>query len=128
MNADEKYLFDLNGYLVIKNVLTPEEVAIANEAIDRHSEQGRVRPRDQALDGGSSELKGEQGRGELGRHAQLGRAVVQSVPTHACTPDTRPLSECNIGKRVSDGSSDVPAFNGQGGGGAYVSRFLWSRF
>ena len=56
MNADEKYLFDLNGYLVVKNVLTPEEVAIANEAIDKHSEQGRIRPRDQALDGGSSEL------------------------------------------------------------------------
>ena len=66
MNADEKYLFDLNGYLVIKNVLTPEEVALANEAIDKHSDKGRVRPRDQALDGGSPDLKGEQGRGELG--------------------------------------------------------------
>ena len=65
MNADEKYLFDLNGYLVIKNVLTPEEVAIANEAIDRHSEHGHIRSRDQALDGGSPKLKGEQGRGEL---------------------------------------------------------------
>ena len=66
MNADEKYLFDLNGYLVIKNVLTPEEVALANEAIDKHGDQARIRPRDQALDGGSPELKGEQGRGELG--------------------------------------------------------------
>ena len=66
MNADEKYLFDLNGYLVIKNVLTPEEVVLANEAIDKHSDQARVRPRDQTLDGGSPELKGEQGRGELG--------------------------------------------------------------
>ena len=66
MNADEKYLFDLNGYLVIKNVLTPEEVALANEAIDKHSDQAHIRPRDQTLDGGSPELKGEQGRGELG--------------------------------------------------------------
>ncbi|RKU26203.1 hypothetical protein C6499_13895 [Candidatus Poribacteria bacterium] len=66
MNADEKYLFDLNGYLVIKNVLTPEEVTLANEAIDKHNDHARIRPRDQALDGGSPELKGEQGRGELG--------------------------------------------------------------
>jgi hypothetical protein len=29
MNDAEKYLFDLNGYLVIENVLTPEEVARA---------------------------------------------------------------------------------------------------
>ena len=66
MNADEKYLFDLNGYLVIKNVLTPEEVALANEAIDKHNDQARIRPDDQALDGGSPELEGEHGRGELG--------------------------------------------------------------
>lgn len=36
MTASERYLFDLNGYIVIPNVLTPEEVQYANEAIDRH--------------------------------------------------------------------------------------------
>ena len=36
MTASERYLFDLNGYLVIPNVLTNEEVQRANEAIDRH--------------------------------------------------------------------------------------------
>ena len=66
MNADEKYLFDLNGYLVIKDVLTPEEVALANEAIDKHSHLGRIRPPEQTLDGGSPELSGTEGRGELG--------------------------------------------------------------
>ncbi len=66
MNADEKYLFDLNGYLVVKNVLSPEEVALANEAIEKHSENLRVRPREQTLDGDSEELRGEHGRGELG--------------------------------------------------------------
>ena len=127
MNADEKYLFDLNGYLVIKNVLTPEEVALANAAIEKHSNQGRVRSRDQALDGGSPELKGEQGRGELGGMLHWEETVVQPLPTHARTPDAHPLSECNIGQRVSDGSSDVPTFNGQGGGGAYFSWLLWTR-
>ena len=31
-----RYLFDLNGYLVIRNVFSPEEIAIGNEGIDRH--------------------------------------------------------------------------------------------
>ena len=66
MNDAEKYLFDLNGYLVIEDVLTPDEVAFANEAIDRHEDQGRTRPRDQALDGGSPALTGDKGRGEMG--------------------------------------------------------------
>ena len=66
MNADEKYLFDLNGYLVIESVLTEAEVSIANAAIDRHLDQGRIRSKEQALDGGSPELKGAMGRGELG--------------------------------------------------------------
>lgn len=39
MNEDEKYLFDLTGYLVLKDVLTPEEVARLNEGIDHHIEQ-----------------------------------------------------------------------------------------
>ena len=34
MNDDEKYLFDLNGYLVIEDVLTMEEIDISNLAID----------------------------------------------------------------------------------------------
>ncbi|MDA0747143.1 MAG: phytanoyl-CoA dioxygenase family protein [bacterium] len=65
MTEDEKYLFDLNGYLVIENVLSEEEVAVANEAIDRHLDQGKVRDREQSLDGGSPALRGEKGRGEL---------------------------------------------------------------
>ena len=31
MNDDEKYLFDLNGYLVIEGVLTREEIDISNQ-------------------------------------------------------------------------------------------------
>ena len=39
MNDDEKYLFDLNGYLVIEDVLTMEEIDISNQAIDKSSNQ-----------------------------------------------------------------------------------------
>ena len=36
MKTDDKYLFDLTGYLVLKDVLTSEEVAQLNAGIDRH--------------------------------------------------------------------------------------------
>jgi len=39
MTEDERYLFDLNGYLIIRGVLTPEQVKEANEAIDRHQHE-----------------------------------------------------------------------------------------
>ncbi len=39
MTEDERYLFDLNGYLIIRGVLTPDEVQLANEIIDKHQQQ-----------------------------------------------------------------------------------------
>lgn len=66
MNDDERYLFDLTGYLVIKNVLTPEEVARCNEAIDRHADQIKERLGDLSLSDNSPALKGITGRGDLG--------------------------------------------------------------
>ena len=47
MTAEEKFVFDLQGYLIIENVLTPAEVAELNEVSDR------VFPRD--YDDGSGE-------------------------------------------------------------------------
>ena len=38
MNDTEKYLFDLQGFLVVEGVLSKAEVAAANEAIDRHAD------------------------------------------------------------------------------------------
>lgn len=66
MNAEEKYLFDLNGYLVVENVLTPDEVAFCNEAIDHHADKIRERVGDLSLSGGSIALEGITGRGDLG--------------------------------------------------------------
>lgn len=51
MNEHEKYLFDLNGYLVVENVLTPDEVALCNEAIDRHADDIRERVGELSLSG-----------------------------------------------------------------------------
>eukprot|EP00587_Corethron_hystrix_P008648 CAMPEP_0113306048 /NCGR_PEP_ID=MMETSP0010_2-20120614/5451_1 /TAXON_ID=216773 ORGANISM="Corethron hystrix, Strain 308" /NCGR_SAMPLE_ID=MMETSP0010_2 /ASSEMBLY_ACC=CAM_ASM_000155 /LENGTH=319 /DNA_ID=CAMNT_0000160629 /DNA_START=469 /DNA_END=1428 /DNA_ORIENTATION=- /assembly_acc=CAM_ASM_000155 len=43
MSDDEKYLFDLNGYIVLRGVFSPEEVADANAVIDRHLEEANSR-------------------------------------------------------------------------------------
>ena len=34
----ERYLFDLNGFLVVRGVFTPDEIAAANAAIDARTE------------------------------------------------------------------------------------------
>ena len=63
MTDDEKFLFDLNGYLVIENVLTEDEVTLANKAIDQHSDL--IKNRDPGLSNGAEALIGKIGRGEL---------------------------------------------------------------
>jgi hypothetical protein len=65
MTEDEKYLFDLTGYLVVPEVLTPVEVARCNEAIDRHAD--RMVEEERSLDGGSEALEGSSRRRNLSR-------------------------------------------------------------
>ena len=36
MNDHERYLFDLNGYLVVPEALTPEQIASLNSVLDEH--------------------------------------------------------------------------------------------
>ncbi len=66
MDEYEKYTFDLNGYLVVENILTPEEIAACNGAINQNADRIRERSEEQSLSGGSGALKGKQGRGDLG--------------------------------------------------------------
>lgn len=66
MTDDEKYLFDLNGYIVVEGLLSPDEVAAANAAVEKRVDTMRIRPREQALNGESPALEGAHGRGELG--------------------------------------------------------------
>ena len=61
MTEYEKYLFDLNGYLVIDEILSPEQLTAFNAAIDHHRPtDDRLPPR--SLDGGSEALRGQHGR------------------------------------------------------------------
>ena len=63
MTDNEKFLFDLWGYVVVEDVLTPDEVALANEAVERHTHL--IANRDPGLSHGSKELEGTTGRGEF---------------------------------------------------------------
>ena len=42
MDARERYFWDLTGYLVVKGVLSKEEVEQANEIVDRYSDRVKV--------------------------------------------------------------------------------------
>ena len=42
MDARERYFWDLTGYVVVKNVLNPDQIAAANEAIDLHRDRIRI--------------------------------------------------------------------------------------
>ena len=60
MTDNERFLFDLNGYLMLEDVLTHEDVAAANESIDRHSHL--LQDRRRGLAHTSSVLKGSTGK------------------------------------------------------------------
>ena len=63
MNEREKFLFDLHGYLVVEDALTPEEVAAGNAAIEHHVDL--VQRREPGLAQGAEHLVARTGRGEL---------------------------------------------------------------
>ena len=62
MNEEERYLFDLNGYLVVEDVLTSEEIDSLNEAIDSYPE-GAVQKESPGKE--SDALKGKTVREDL---------------------------------------------------------------
>lgn len=43
MTDADKFFFDLDGYFVVRDVLSPEEVQTANDAIDAHAENIKER-------------------------------------------------------------------------------------
>lgn len=56
MNEEQKYLFDLTGYLIVEKALSTDEVAQCNAAIDHHIEH--LTERENSLAGGSEALAG----------------------------------------------------------------------
>ena len=75
MTDEELYLFDLNGYLLLEAMLSPDEVAAANDAIDKQVANGAAhiqqRSPEHALGGGSKALAGSSRRLALGGDGNL---------------------------------------------------------
>lgn len=63
MTEREKYLFDTQGYLVVRGFLTPDEVARLNAAIDANAE--KMTEAEGTYLGDSKTLRGESQRGVL---------------------------------------------------------------
>ena len=61
MDEHDRYFFDLNGYLVIEDALTPEQVAACNRAIDNNPQGSR----DEKSEVMSDALRGDKPRSEL---------------------------------------------------------------
>ena len=66
MNERERYLFDLQGYIVLEDVLSPDELRACNDAIDAQMDSIQRRSGDHLLSGGSDALQGDMGRGDIG--------------------------------------------------------------
>jgi len=86
MTEDERYLFDLNGYVVIRGVLTPEEVEEANAVIDNHSQDMIERSDGQLRNAvkGSPLYGSGPGRKDLGQVLEWGEEskVFKSILAH----------------------------------------------
>ncbi|GMI04419.1 hypothetical protein TrRE_jg13274 [Triparma retinervis] len=75
LSDEDKYLFDLNGYIVIKGVFSPEEVAAANAAITDHMPSANERIEDSIRNtkrGTGMGGNGKDGRIDLGGVLQWG--------------------------------------------------------
>ena len=96
MTDDEKYLFDLMGYLVIENALTVEEVACCNAAIDHHIDQ--LKERDNSLAGGSKALAGTAYRKDLGGMLAWERPWCEPFRELLVHPSTKPFLDVILGE------------------------------
>lgn len=86
MTEDERYLFDLNGYIIVRGVFSPEEVAEFNAVIDRH-EPEMIQRSDAALRNavkGTTMYGTGPGRKDLGRILEWGpdSRIFKSVLAH----------------------------------------------
>lgn len=65
MNDHDKYFFDVNGFFVARNILTTQQVATLNEAIDHNQDHVRLRGTELSMAAESPVLVGTHGRGDI---------------------------------------------------------------
>ena len=86
MNAEEKYLFDLNGFIVLRGVFESKEVEDVNNIIDKHEHEFQERTKALRNTEFKSPLSGDgaTGRRDLGRILEWGEdsKFFREVLTH----------------------------------------------
>ena len=104
MDEQERYFWDLTGYLVVRNVLTPDELAAANEAVDHYADRIRV-GEDNLLAMGSQALLGT-GPPHAEWVLGLGEAVLRTLPPYAGASGGCHAPERDVRKEISAGGAD----------------------
>mmetsp|Transcript_57639 Transcript_57639/g.100873 ORF Transcript_57639/g.100873 Transcript_57639/m.100873 type:complete len:362 (+) Transcript_57639:73-1158(+) len=97
MSATDKYLFDLNGYIVLRGVLSEEEVAAANSAVEAHMDTLHERTgklRTSGLYGRQSEAlagDGKTGRKDMGGMLGWAKPHCEPFRDFMCHPRLAPI-------------------------------------
>ena len=116
MNEDDKYLFDLNGYLILRQVLTPDEVAELNAGIDHHADGMKAIER--SLSGDSRAMRGTSRRKDLGGMLAWERPFCEPFRKLLVHPRVKPILEEVLGKgyRLDHGPGLIAMDEGCEGG------------
>lgn len=116
MNEEQKYLFDLTGYIIVENALSTEEVEQCNAAIDHHIEN--LRERDNSLAGGSEALAGTAHRMDMGGMLAWEKPWCEPFRALLVHPNVKPHLEEVLGKqyRLDHGPGLIAMENGTEGG------------
>ena len=99
ISRHEKFLFDLNGFLIVRNVFTPEEIKAANAAVDANVASMRARDADALRNAKSRHavlcLRPAQGHG---RYAVVASRAVYRLPFRADAPKAGALLHSAAGR------------------------------
>jgi len=101
MDAKERYFWDITGYLVVKNVLSTEELEVANEAIDYCADRINQNEDNKGV-GDSTFLRGTGSRWMHGTNLlNITPPLLPAVSPDAGPPCGSQSAESDVWQRVS---------------------------
>ena len=95
MNEEQKYLFDLTGYLLLRDVLSAEELQALNAGIDQHIET--LEPLAESTAGDSKTLAGTSRRNDMGNMLAWQRPWCEPFRKLLVHPTVKPVLEGILG-------------------------------
>ena len=95
MNEEQKYLFDLTGYLLLRDVLSAEELQALNAGIDQHIET--LEPLAKSTAGDSKTLAGTSRRNDMGDMLAWERPWCEPFRKLLVHPTVKPVLEGILG-------------------------------